>query len=96
MPPVTLTLYSSSFCAACARTRMVLNAAASLLPDRVSIREVNVATDPTDTERRGITFTPTTVLTDAEDEELERAAGVPTAPHVLALLARHLPPASTG
>ena len=33
----------------------------------------------------------TTVLTSEAGEELARAAGVPTAPQVLTLLARHLP-----
>jgi thiol-disulfide isomerase/thioredoxin len=89
--PLVLTLYSSSFCGACARTRAVLGDAAGLVGDRVVLREVNVAADPDESERRGIVATPTTVLTSEAGEELARAAGVPTAPQVLTLLARHLP-----
>lgn len=88
-----LTLYSSSFCAACARTRSVLEDVATLVPDRAVLREVNVAAAPDESERREITATPTTVLTSADGTELARASGVPTAPQVLTLLARHLPDA---
>ena len=85
-----LTLYSSSFCGACARTRSTLGHATDLLGGRVVLREVNVAAAPEESERREITATPTTVLTTAGGDELARAAGVPSAPQVLALLARHL------
>jgi thiol-disulfide isomerase/thioredoxin len=89
--PVVLTLYSSSFCGACAQTRRTLEDASGLLGDRVVLREVNVALDPEESERQGIMATPTTVLTATDGTELARAAGVPTAPQVLTLLARHLP-----
>ena len=88
-----LTLYSSSFCGACARARSVLEDVATLVPDRAVLREVNVAAAPEESERRGIVATPTTVLTRADGTELARAAGVPTAPQVLTLLARNLPDA---
>ncbi|TDS80543.1 thioredoxin family protein [Amnibacterium kyonggiense] len=88
--PVVLTLYSSSFCGACAQTRRTLEDAAGLLGDRVELREVNVADDPDESERRDIVATPTTVLTAADGTELARAAGVPSAPQVLTLLAQHL------
>lgn len=88
--PVVLTLYSSSFCGACAQTRRALEEAAGLLGDRVQLREVNVAVDPAESERREIVATPTTVLTGADGVELARAAGVPTTPQVLSLLAAHL------
>lgn len=86
-----LTLYSSSFCGACARTRSVLEDVTTLVPDRAVLREVNVAAAPDESERRAIVATPTTVLTLPDGTELARAAGVPTAPQVLTLLARHLP-----
>jgi len=89
--PLVLTLYSSSFCGACSRTRAVLEDAAGLLGGRVTVREVNVAVDPAESERRGIVATPTTLLTTEGGDELARAAGVPTAPQVLTLLAQHLP-----
>jgi thiol-disulfide isomerase/thioredoxin len=88
--PVVLTLYSSSFCGACAQTRRTLEDAAGLVGDRVVLREVNVALDPEESERLDIMATPTTVLTAADGTELARAAGVPTAPQVLSLLAVHL------
>lgn len=88
---LVLTLYSSSFCGACARTRRVLEDVAGLVPDRTALREVNVAAAPDESERRSIVATPTTVLTRADGTELARASGVPTAPQVLTLLARHLP-----
>lgn len=86
-----LTLYSSSFCGACARTRQVLEDATRLVGGRTVLREVNVAVDPDESERRTIVATPTTVLSSADGTELARAAGVPTAPQVLSLIARHLP-----
>src|ERR1700712_61407 len=46
--PLVLTLYSSSFCGACAQTRLTLEDAAGLLGGRVVLREVNVALDPDD------------------------------------------------
>jgi thiol-disulfide isomerase/thioredoxin len=89
--PLVLTLYSSSFCGACARTRSVLEDVAGLVPDRAVLREVNVAVAPDESEQRAIVATPTTVLSRADGTELARASGVPTAPQVLTLLARHLP-----
>ena len=91
--PLVLTLYSSSFCGACAQTRLTLEDVTALLAGRVELREVNVAMDPDESERLEIAATPTTVLTGPDGNELARAAGVPSAPQVLALLARHLPAA---
>ena len=91
MDPLVLTLYSSSFCGACARTRTTLERTAALLGDRVRFREVNVASSPEESERRDVMATPTTVLDAPDGTELARAAGVPSADQVLALLARHLP-----
>jgi thiol-disulfide isomerase/thioredoxin len=88
--PLVLTLYSSSFCGACAQTRRSLEDAAGLLGGRVVLREVNVATDPEESERRAIAATPTTLLTTDAGKELARAAGVPSTPQVLTLLAQHL------
>jgi thioredoxin-like negative regulator of GroEL len=88
--PLVLTLYSSSFCGACARTRSTLERTVALLDGRVRLREVNVAADPEESERRDVVATPTTVLDAADGAELARAAGVPSPDQVLALLARHL------
>jgi thiol-disulfide isomerase/thioredoxin len=89
--PLVLTLYSSSFCGACAQTRRSLEDAVALLGDRVTLREVNVAAGPEESERLAIAATPTTVLADAQGTELARAAGVPTPHQVLALVAKNLP-----
>ena len=90
VPAVTVTLYSSSFCGACAQTRRVLEDTTGLLGGRVALREVNVAVDPEESERRDIVATPTTVLTAEDGTELARAAGVPSPDQVLSMLARHL------
>jgi thioredoxin-like negative regulator of GroEL len=90
VPDLTVTLYSASFCGACARTRTVLEQTTGLLHGRVGLREVNVAVDPEESERLDIQATPTTVLTDADGHELARAAGVPTPDQVLTLFAQHL------
>lgn len=90
VPELVVTLYSASFCGACARTRRVLDEATALLGDRVALREVNVALEPAESERLDIAATPTTVVTDPDGVELARAAGVPSAPQVLSLLAKHL------
>jgi thioredoxin-like negative regulator of GroEL len=88
-----LTLYSSSFCGACAQTRRTLEDATGLLGGRVVLREVNVAADPEESERLDIMATPTTILSGGDGGELARAAGVPTANQVLSLIAHHLPEA---
>lgn len=92
VPAVTVTLYSASFCGACAQTRRVLQRTTRLVGDRVALREVDVAAGPDEAERFDIVVTPTTVLTDAAGVELARAAGVPSPDQVLTLLARHLAP----
>jgi len=89
--PLVLTLYSSSFCAACARTRTTLERTTALVGGRVALREVNVATEPEECERHDVAATPTTVLRTADGRELARAAGVPSPDQVLTLLAKHLP-----
>lgn len=89
-----LTLVSSAFCGACARTRSVLANAARFLPG-AAVAEIDVARDPDAAEALDIRFTPTVIIRDAAGLELFRAEGVPTVPQVLAAAARALPePAS--
>lgn len=95
MPDLTVTLYSSSFCGACTSTRHTLDLVASVLDrspmgGRVGIREINVADKPEETEQRGITATPTVVMTTGDGTEVMRASGVPTSEQVLAAIARNL------
>jgi thiol-disulfide isomerase/thioredoxin len=91
MPELSLTLYSSSFCGACASTRSALESIAPLLGDRIEWREVNVATDPDGSEHAGIVSTPTVVIAGPDGVERMRAAGVPTTAQLLTAIAAALP-----
>lgn len=88
--PLSVHLYSSSFCGACTQTRSVLDQVQPFVSDRVDFSESNVASSPDDAERANIVATPTVVVRDESGTELARASGVPTADQVLGLLARHL------
>ncbi|WP_337002910.1 MULTISPECIES: thioredoxin family protein [unclassified Microbacterium] len=85
-----LTLVSSSFCGACARTRAVLADAARWLPD-ATLTEIDVAQDPDAAEMLDIDATPTVIIRDASGAEVFRAVGVPTVPQVLTAAVRALP-----
>ncbi|QNA91885.1 MULTISPECIES: thioredoxin domain-containing protein [unclassified Microbacterium] len=85
-----LTLVSSSFCGACARTRAVLGDAARYLPDAV-VSEIDIAHEPDLAEELDIRFTPTVIIRDASGTEVFRAEGVPTVPQVLTAAVRALP-----
>ena len=85
-----LTLVSSSFCGACARTRSVLADAARFLPD-ATITEIDVARDPDAAEALDIRFTPTVIISDDGGTVVFRAEGVPTIPQVLTAAVRALP-----
>lgn len=85
-----LTLVSSSFCGACARTRSVLRDARRYLPD-ATMTEIDVAADPAAAEALDIRFTPTVIVRDAVGVEVFRAEGVPTVPQVLAAAVKALP-----
>lgn len=86
-----LTLVSSSFCGACARTRSVLADAVRFLPD-ASVTEIDVAADPDAAEALDIRFTPTVIIRRADGSEVFRAEGVPTVPQVLTAAVRALDP----
>ncbi|KJL21247.1 hypothetical protein RN51_02261 [Microbacterium oxydans] len=85
-----LTLVSSSFCGACARTRTVLAEAARFLPD-TTVTEIDVALAPDTAEDLDIEATPTVIIRDAQGVEVFRATGVPTVPQVLTAAVRALP-----
>lgn len=85
-----LTLISSSFCGACARTRSVLADAARFLPG-ARVTELDVARDPDTAEALEIRFTPTVVIRDDAGVEVFRAEGVPTVPQVLTAAVKALP-----
>lgn len=86
-----LTLVSSSFCGACARTRAVLQDAVRFLPD-AAVSEIDVALHPDRAEELDIRFTPTVIIRDDAGEVVFRAEGVPTVPQVLTAALRALPP----
>lgn len=85
-----LTLVTSSFCGACARTRSVLTDAVRFLPD-ATITEIDVARDPERAEELDIRFTPTVIIRDDAGAVVFRAEGVPTVPQVLTAAVRALP-----
>lgn len=85
-----LTLVSSSFCGACARTRSVLADAARYLPD-ATLSEIDVARDPDAAEALDIGSTPTVIIRDDSGAEVFRAEGVPTVPQVLTAAVKALP-----
>lgn len=85
-----LTLVSSSFCGACARTRAVLADAVRFLPD-ATVTEIDVARDPDAAEALDIRFTPTVIIRDGNGTAVFRAEGVPTVPQVLAAAVKALP-----
>lgn len=85
-----LTLVTSAFCGACARTRSVLNDAVRFLPD-ATVTEIDVAHDPEAAEALEIRFTPTVIIRDDSGETVFRAEGIPTVPQVLTAAVRALP-----
>jgi thiol-disulfide isomerase/thioredoxin len=85
-----LTLVSSSFCGACARTRSVLADAVRFLPD-ATVTEIDVAREPDAAEALDIRFTPTVIIRDERGEVVFRAEGVPTVPQVLTAAVKALP-----
>ncbi|MEN0022740.1 thioredoxin family protein [Microbacterium sp. LS_15] len=85
-----LTLVTSAFCGACARTRTVLAEATRYLPD-ATVTEIDVALDPDAAEALDIRFTPTVIIRDAEGTQVFRAEGVPTVPQVLTAAVKALP-----
>ncbi|WP_460784889.1 glutaredoxin family protein [Microbacterium tumbae] len=86
-----LTLVTSAFCGACARTRATLADAVRFLPG-ARITEIDVAQDPDAAEALDITYTPTVIIRDAAGAQVFRAEGVPTVPQVLAAAVKALPP----
>ena len=85
-----LTLVTSAFCGACARTRSVLAEAVRHLPD-ARVAEIDVAREPALAESLDIRATPTVIIRDDTGTEVFRAEGVPTVPQVLTAAVRALP-----
>jgi thiol-disulfide isomerase/thioredoxin len=86
----TLLQFSSAFCAPCRATRRVLAEVAGMVPGVVHV-EVDAEHHLTLVRRLGVSRTPTTLILDAEGQEISRASGAPTRDEVLATLAKSLP-----
>ena len=81
----TLLQFSSAFCAPCRATRRVLGDVARAVPGVAHV-EVDAEQHLDLVRRLGVQKTPTTLVLDAEGREVRRAAGQPTAAHVLQAL----------
>jgi len=75
-------LFSSSFCGACAQTRMLLETAAGVIPES-RLTEHDVAFEPDLAEELDIAATPTVIVRNGEGREVVRASGVPTMDQIL-------------
>lgn len=88
--PVTLLQISTTFCAPCRHTRVLL---ADLAGKTDGLRHVDfdVTDHPEVARSLGVLSTPTTLAVDADGVELMRVGGVPKRDTLLAALAPHLP-----
>lgn len=84
-----LLFFASAFCDPCIHTRAVLDLVSKLVP-ALTIVELDVARDETESQRAGIRSTPTVVILGVDDVEAFRAEGVPSLDQVLAALAHAL------
>lgn len=82
----TLLQFSSAFCAPCRVTRRILADVAETVPGVVHL-EVDAEQHLDVVRRLGILRTPTTLVLDAAGVERTRAAGAPTKPKVIAVIA---------
>jgi thiol-disulfide isomerase/thioredoxin len=90
----TLLQFSSAFCAPCRATRRVLGEGAELVPGVAHV-EVD-AEEQLDLVRRvGVLRTPTTLVLDAQGQEVTRAAGAPRKEQVLSALQTVVSPNET-
>jgi thiol-disulfide isomerase/thioredoxin len=88
--PVTLLQISTTFCAPCRHTRVLL---ADLAGRTEGLRHVDfdVTDHPEVAQSLGVLSTPTTLAVDSDGVELMRVGGVPKRDTLLAALAPHLP-----
>ncbi len=84
-----LILYTSAFCAPCARARSVLAEFATLVP-AASVIERDIVQFVTEAETDGIRNTPTVIVRKLDGSEVFRAVGAPTLNQVLAAAATAL------
>jgi thiol-disulfide isomerase/thioredoxin len=86
----TLLQFSSAFCAPCRATRRILTEVAELVPGVVHL-EVDAEQHLDLVRRLDVRKTPTTLVLDADQREVKRAAGQPRKADVLAALGHALP-----
>ena len=86
----TLLQFSSAFCAPCRATRRIL-AEVSAMVDGVAHVEVDAEQHLAIVRRLHVRKTPTTLVLDAEQREVQRASGQPRKADVLAALGEALP-----
>ena len=89
--PATLLQFSTAFCAPCRAVRRVCAEVAALLPG-VRHVEVDAESHLDEVRELGVSRTPTLLILDVDGHEVRRATGVPGKPHLIAALARILPP----
>jgi len=83
----TLLQFSSAFCAPCRATRRVLGEVVGLVPGVTHV-EVDAEQHLEVVRTLRVLRTPTTLILDADGQEVSRAAGLPQRDQVLAALAR--------
>ena len=86
----TLLQFSSAFCAPCRATRRILTEVAELVPGVAHV-EVDAEQHLDLVRRLDVRKTPTTLVLDAQQREVKRAAGQPRKADVLAALGHALP-----
>ncbi|MFZ2504137.1 MAG: thioredoxin family protein, partial [Nocardioides sp.] len=86
----TMVQFSSSFCAPCRTTRVLLADLASTRPGVAHV-EIDAESHLELVRELGISRTPTTLVIDAQGREIARAAGAPTRAQVEAVLAEVAP-----
>ncbi len=86
----TLLQFSSAFCAPCRATRRILSEVSAMV-DGVAHVEVDAEQHLPLVRRLSIVKTPTTLVLDGEQREVQRASGQPRKADVLAALGKALP-----
>lgn len=86
----TLLQFSSAFCAPCRATRRILSEVSEMV-DGVAHVEVDAEQHLPLVRRLSIVKTPTTLILDGEQREVQRASGQPRKADVLAALGKALP-----
>lgn len=86
----TLLQFSSAFCAPCRATRRILTEVAELVPGVAHV-EVDAEQHLDLVRRLDVRKTPTTLVLDADQREVKRAAGQPRKADVVAALGHALP-----